>query len=196
MKMCVALFAVAAAAGSALAIDVSAAPIGEEPGYAERGVPIFSAMPGPFAAFPAATGSIGFDDYDSILPGGYDVLTDFKFVGGVTTIGGRLDFNFYHPDGTLISNFFVTLPQAGNFIWTINNINIIIPTDGIVEAVAAADTTGRWYLSTTAPTLGTQNAAFGGAGGGNSHRFELQVPAPGAAALMGLAGLVAGRRRR
>ena len=38
--------------------------------------------------------------------------------------------------------------------------------------------------------------ALCGAGGGNSPRFELQVPAPGAAALLGLSGLVAGRRRR
>jgi hypothetical protein len=196
MKKIVALFALVAAAGSASAINVTAQALDSTFGYDDRGVPIFSAMPGPFAAFPAASGPIGFDDYDSILPGGYDVLTNFKFVGGVSTIGGRLDFNFYHPDGTLISNFFVTLPQAGNFIWTIDNINIVIPTDGIVEAVAAADTTGRWFLATNAPTIGTQNPGFGGAGGGNSHRFELQVPAPGAAALLGLAGLVAGRRRR
>lgn len=196
MKKCIALFALVVAAGSASAINVTATPLTELPGYAERGTPVFSALDGPFAAFPAASGSIGFDDYDSILPGGYDVLTDLKFVGGVTTVGGRLDFNFYHPDGTAINSFFVNLPQAGNFIWTINSINIVIPTDGIMEIVAAADTTGRWYLSTTAPTIGTQNAAFGGGSGGNSHRFELQVPAPGAAALLGLAGLVAGRRRR
>ena len=197
MKKIVALFALVAAAGSASAINVTAAPLTELPGYADRGTPVFSAIPGPYAAFAAATGSLGFDDYDSILPGGYDVLTDLKFVGGVTTVGGTLTFNFFHPDGTAISNFSVTLPQAGNFIWTIDTINVLIPTDGIMQITAGENTTGQWFLSATAPTLGTQSSTFGGANGGAfSHRFELQVPAPGAAALLGLAGLVAGRRRR
>ena len=197
MKKIVALFALVAAAGSASAINVTATPLTEIPGYADRGTPVFSAIPGPYAAFPAGTGSLGFDDYDSILPGGYDVLTDLKFVGGVTTVGGTLTFNFFHPDGTAISNFSVTLPQAGNFIWTIDTINVLIPTDGIMQITAGENTTGQWFLSATAPTLGTQSSTFGGANGGAfSHRFELQVPAPGAAALLGLAGLVAGRRRR
>ena len=197
MKKFVALFALVAAAGSASAINVTATPLTELPGYADRGTPVFTALAGPFAAFPASTGSIGFDDYDSTLPSGYDVLTDLKFIGGVTTVGGTLTFNFFHPDGTAISNFSVNLPQAGNFLWTIDTINLVIPTDGVMQIVAGENTTGRWFLSATAPTLGTQSSTFGGANGGTlSHRFELQVPAPGAAALLGLAGLVAGRRRR
>lgn len=196
MTKTVALLVLSAAAGAASAIDVSWLPLDAASNYDDRGTPVFSAMDGPFAAFAPAAGSLGFDDYDSVLPGGYDVLTDLRFVGGVSTVGGRLDFNFFHPDGTPISSFFVNLPLTGNRIWTINNINTVIPTDGILQVVAASDTTGQWFLAGAAPTIGTQSSTFGGANGGAlSHRFELQVPAPGAMAL-GSIGLLAMRRRR
>jgi hypothetical protein len=196
MTNTVALFVLTAIAGTACAIDVSARPLDEASSFDDRGVPVFSAIGGPFAAFPLASGSLGFDDYNSIATGDYDVLTDLRFIGGVANVGGRLDFNFFHQDGTLISNFFVTLFQSGDFFWTISNINVLIPTDGILQIVASADTTGRWFLSQTAPTIGTQSSTFGGANGGAfSHRFELQIPAPGALAL-GSIGLLAMRRRR
>ena len=200
MKTVIALFALAAAAGTAAAIDVSAQPLTSQAGYGERATPIFSAIPSPYVAFPAGTGVLGFDDYNSTLPGGtYETLTTLRFVGGVTAVGGRLDFNFRQNDGTLFSSFFVNFPSAGNFIWSIgtdaNPIGTLIPADGILEIVADANTTGQWFLSTGVPTLGTEDRAIGSVTT-HSHRFELSIPAPGAAALMGLAGLVAGRRRR
>lgn len=201
MKSVLSFVALAIAAGSASAIVVSARPINEAAGYGERATSVFTALDAPYVGFAAAAGPIGFDDYTSTMPAGtYDNLTVMQFVGGVSTVGGRLDINFYLPGSTTVfSSFFVTLPTAGNFIWTIgsdaNPINLLIPAQGVVEMVAASTTTGRWFLSTTAPTLGTESRTFGSTTT-HSHRFDLAVPAPGCLALLGLGGLVAGRRRR
>ncbi|MSR70347.1 MAG: hypothetical protein EXS17_08395 [Phycisphaerales bacterium] len=54
--------------------------------------------------------------------------------------------------------------------------------------------TGKWFLSTTLPTIGTQVPVTGA----YTHRFEMStngVPAPGAVVLLGLAGLISRRRR-
>lgn len=167
---------------------------------------VFSAMAGPFAAFTAATGSAGFDDYQSTYTDSpYMLLQTFKFVGGVTTVGGGATFNFYDTSENLHSSFSVTLPSAGDFIWTISLETVAgakdsdfgIPAAGYVEMIVDAATTGRWFLSNSAPTIGTESRAPGeGSLDTHSHRFELIIPAPGASALLGLGGLVALRRRR
>lgn len=196
MKNVLGLLALVAVAGTASAqITTTAQPLDAAPGFDVRATPVFSAIPGPYVAFPAATGSLGFDDYDTILAGGNETLTEMRFVGGVQQVGGQLTFNFYDASQALVSSFGATFGQAGNFIWTINNLSVTIPDQGFVEIVAAANTTGQWFLSTSAPTLGTESRDLGTLTT-HSHRFELSIPAPGSLALLGLGGLVVGRRRR
>lgn len=190
--------AVAMLAGTAMAqsYTLHADPIPEGM-YVERGPGvIYSAMAGPFQAFAAAAGNLGVDDYDSILPGGQDNLTALRFVGGVTEVGGIIDFNFFDVASAPVSTFAVQFPQAGNFIWTITLATpVVIQDQGFLQLSTRAGVTGQWFLSTSLPTVGTESRALGDTTT-HSHRFELTVPAPGSLALLGLGGLVAGRRRR
>lgn len=190
--------AVAMLAGTAMAqsYTLHAEPIPQGT-YVDRGPGvIYSAMAGPFQAFPAAAGNLGFDDYDSILPGGQDNLTALRFVGGVTQVGGIIDFNFLDVASAPVSSFAVQFPQAGNFIWTITlGAPVVIHDQGFLQLSTRAGVTGQWFLSTTAPSIGTESRALGDTTT-HGHNFELTVPAPGSLALLGLGGLIAGRRRR
>ena len=154
-----------------------------------------------FQAFPADTGPAGFDDYTSTTASQI-TLEELRFVGGVTSAGGIMSFEFFNAAGdTLVDAFSVAFTDAGNFIYTITlNSEVVIDGAGILQISVDAATTGQWFLSDAAPTIGSEDNMFGGASGGAlSHRFELTgspVPAPGAMALLGMGGLVAGRRRR
>lgn len=158
-----------------------------------------------FQAFAAATGPIGFDDYDSIGAAATTIdVSTYRFVGGVAAAGGILFFEFYDTSSAFVDSFGVQLANPGNFIYTIT-INsypggVVVPESGIHQVVANAGTTGQWFLSDAAPTIGTQSNVFGGASGGAlNHKFEINgdyVPAPATAALLGLGGLAAIRRRR
>jgi len=159
---------------------------------------------GNFSAFAAATGPIGFDDYDSIGANGTIDVSTFRFVGGVQQVGGTMFFDFFDTNSNFVDSFGIALSQAGNFIWTIT-INtypggVVVPEAGILQATVGAGFTGQWFLSDAQPTVGTQSNTFGGASGGAlSHKFEINgdyVPAPASAALLGLGGLAAARRRR
>lgn len=196
MKVVSAL-ALAALAGAASAnIVATPAPLDSEAGYVGRAV-VYSAIPGPYSGFAAATGSIGFDDYASTMTTDVETLQSMRFVGGVTTAGMSLQFDFYSTSAVLVNSFTLAFPQGGNFIWTVNGIDVDIPKNGILQITAPAGSTGRWFLSSTAPSVGTNDPLFGGANGGAlSHRFEFTTPTPGALALLGLGGLAASRRRR
>ncbi len=158
-----------------------------------------------YQAFPAATGAIGFDDYDSIgAPATSIDLSTFRFVGGVQQAAGTMFFDFYDTNSNFVDSFGVTLTNPGNFIYTIT-INtypggVVIPEAGLLQVTVGAGFTGQWFLNADAPTIGTSNSAIGGAAGGLQHKFELNgdyvVPAPASAALLGLGGLAAIRRRR
>lgn len=163
-----------------------------------------------FQAFPAsavnldgATEAIGFDDYTSIASDTTQI-TEFRFVGGVAQESGVMFVDFFDSSGTFVDGFGIQLAMAGNFVYTITvNTEVDVASAGLVQISLDDDglfgdnvqTTGQWFLTAEAATIGA-NGPDGGATGLN-HAFELTtVPAPGAVALLGLGGLVAGRRRR
>ena len=167
--------------------------------------------PNGYVAFTAAGGYVGFDDYDSIGSTGSTVdVSTFRFVGGVQDAGGVAFFEFYDASSNFVDSFGVALSNAGNFTYTIT-INsypggVVIPEAGIAQMYVdgAGDygpaTTGQWFLGDGGATIGSEDNTFGGTGDGTfSHNFEINgdfVPAPASAALLGLGGLAAIRRRR
>lgn len=183
-----------ASAVTANALDSSAS---------DRGAPVYSSIPGGYSAY-AAGAFAKIDDYQSIHPAtgsGNFKMDAWKFVGGVTAIGGILDFFFLDNSNNVISSFGVTLNTAGDFIWTITpTIPANVAVNGRLQIQNRTGTSGRWFMTTTAPFPGTNSLTFGHGSELSPQRqgaFELQaLPAPGAAALLGLGGLVATRRRR
>lgn len=165
--------------------------------------------PNGYQAFPAAGGPIGFDDYDSIGSTGSTIdVSTFRFVGGVDTVGGVAFFEFYDSTSAFVDSFGIAFSQAGNFIWTIT-INsypggVVVPEAGLIQMVVddagafGPATLGQWFLGDAGATVGSSDITVGGATGFD-HNFEINgdyVPAPATAALLGLGGLAATRRRR
>ncbi len=151
---------------------------------------------------------INFDDYSSILSGP-GLLDEFTFVGGVDTAGGVMFFDFFDAGQSFVDGFGVQLPSAGNFIWTIDitNDDVAFTADGFVQASVDDDgsfgaaSIGTWFLTADDATIGDNGAAaFAGGspeGADLNHAFELvNIPGPSSAALLGLGGLFAVRRRR
>lgn len=218
MRLLSVIVAAVGCAASAYAIEipsgqVSSRPIEGDAGYAgrENTIPVFSAIPGPYGAFGAAPGLLGFDDYASTVGAEAFLLGEFTFVGGLAN-PGRMRVEFLTADNVLVNDFTVNLP-AGNNIWTIGlaadpkDSTFLVPAAGIVRMTSIQGVTGapasngQWFLSATAPTIGTQLTTVGSTAGGGSaafsHRFELQqVPTPGTLALAGLGGVLMARRRR
>ncbi|MDX2119353.1 MAG: PEP-CTERM sorting domain-containing protein [Planctomycetota bacterium] len=163
---------------------------------------VYSHIPGPYSAF-AAANYLGFDDYTTTVSGPTASLNSLRFVGGVTTANTTLAFDFYDISGsTLVNSFTATFATAGNFIWTISDLGgFDVNSTGLLEIYGTqSTTTGRWFLSASPTTVGTDDR-FGitdvsGNTTGLQHSFELSIPAPGSLALLGLGGIVAGRRRR
>lgn len=169
---------------------------------------LFNAEAGPYAALPAGSGLRGWTAYQTTASPGADsfFLGQFIFVGGVDTAGASIGFDFYQWDdttgtpGAYVDTFTVALPTAGDFIWTITlDPGFAIPTLGYVEMNIAEDAggLGRWFLTSTAPIVGTTIASFGTPTyASQAFRMVEGVPAPGAIALLGVAGLAGSRRRR
>lgn len=168
----------------------------------------YDAMAGPYASAAAGAGLRGFNYYQTSGTGASMYLGEFEFVGGTSVAGGSVTFNFYNYSGTgtaygsLANSFTVNLSQAGAFLWTIAlDPGFEIPTLGYVEMVNGEGSVGlsRWFVTQTAPIVGSSLGSAFAAQGYPSQGFALiegVVPAPGAIALLGMAGLARGRRRR
>jgi hypothetical protein len=168
----------------------------------------YDATAGPYASLGNGTGLRGFNYYQTSGAGASMYLGEFDFVGGTSVAGGSVTFNFYSYSGTgtavgsLANSFTVNLTQSGAFIWTITlDPGFEIPTLGYVEMVNGSGSLGtsQWFLTQTAPAVGTSLGSTFAAQGYPSQGFALiegVVPAPGAIALLGMAGLARGRRRR
>jgi len=171
---------------------------------ATRGVPVYSSIPGPYSALVAGAFAHR-DDYQSVHPAtgsGNFQMDAMRFVGGVTAVGGILDFFFLDATGsTIISSFGVAFPSAGDFIWTITVGSLPVGVNGQLQIQSRTGTTGRWFATSTAAAPGSNSFTFGHgstfSSGPKIATFELQaLPAPGAMALLGMGGLIATRRRR
>ena len=133
---------------------------------------VFSNLNGPYVSWDPATDILGFDDYDSINNATIN-LSQMKFIGGVQNPGGTLEFEFYDASGTsLMGEFHVSFPDAGNFLYPITPpAGFTIPDAGIMQVRAQAGTTAQWFESTVNPSPGTQNPNIGPTDG-YSHKFE------------------------
>jgi hypothetical protein len=195
----IALLALAGVASASPIITATAEPL-TSGGYSDRVATVYSCLGSPYSAFPAASGSLGFDDYTSTISGDADTMTSFKFVGGVAAVGGSLKIDIYSLSAVLVNSFNVTLPSAGNFVWTIGlGTGVDIPASGIIQISTVGASTGQWFLRPGAPTIGSTSQTYGGFQSGATRfnqAMELIVPSTGTLGLVGLGGLVAGRRRR
>lgn len=172
---------------------------------ANRGVPgtFYSNMDSGsgFQAFPADTGVLGTADYVSTAAGPI-TLSEFRFVGGVANAGEVYFFDFFDTAGNFVDGFGVQASMGGNFIYTITiGSEVIVENAGFVQMSAddgsvLVASTGQWFLSDALATIGDQGLAD--ANPGLDHKFEITgdaIPAPASAAVLGLAGLAARRRR-
>lgn len=169
---------------------------------------VYVGQAGPYAAFAAGAFAQN-DDYQANLANTpYLALPQFQvakviFVGGVTAVGGTLDFFFLDAPGTtVVDSFAVSLPSAGDFIWTITlSPGIYADTNGRLQIQNRTGSSGRWWFTSTAPIEGTNSFAVGTGSGLNPQQnqaFSLQaVPEPGTMIALG-AGIaaIAARRRR
>lgn len=167
---------------------------------------VYSGVPGPYSAFGRAAGNAGFDDYTSTAGSNFN-MAKFVFVGGVANAGESMRFEFYDAAAVLVNSATLALPSGGDFIWTItfgtlpdgSDSTFGVANAGFVQIVTTVGT-GRWFFTSTAPTVGANNVAVGTGAGLNPQRnnaFEIvMAPTPGSLALLGLGGLAAARRRR
>jgi hypothetical protein len=163
-------------------------------------------------------GPLGYDDYDTISSG--VLLSQVKFVGGLTAASGILWFEFYtnFTSPTFVTSFGVHLPASGWWIWTINmGSPFLIPHTGLMQIVANSTFTGgygtypitvagAWFWTSSDAVVtgtnmlgyGTPPATFTTVGGTYSmvHDFAFVIPEPATLALFGAGLLLVVRRRR
>jgi hypothetical protein len=177
-------------------------------GYNPRGIAVYDSLAGPFSSFGANTGMVGYDDYGTAVSDNSMPLAQFKFVGGVTNANEQATFNFYTTSHTLVNTFSVAFPQGGAFTWTVTfgtlpdggDSTFMVPNNGFVEMVVASNATGRFFMTTTSPSVGTNDLLVGSPAERGLERYQafglIVAPAPGSLGLLALGGLAASRRRR
>jgi hypothetical protein len=157
-------------------------------------------------------GYAGFDDYQtSTAPGGsygggVDFMTShdivvFNDTGASSTT--LVFFTFFTASGTPFDSYGVLLPADGTGHWYTINITggMYVPSDGIVQMyvndfnATYGQVPMSWYASSGAPTIGTNNSAFGSDAPDNK-MHTITIPAPASLAMLGLGGALAVRRRR
>lgn len=162
--------------------------------------------------FTPNVGPLGYDDYDTVSG---VLLSQVKFVGGVTAPGGILWFEFYTnlTSPTFVTAFGVQLPSSGWWIWTINmGSPFLVPHTGLMQIVANTNTAyptgiaGAWFWTSSDAVIcgsnilgyGTPPATFTTVGGTFSmvHDFAFIVPEPATLAMFGAGMLLVVRRRR
>ncbi len=172
---------------------------------AQQPVVTYSALSGFLSSQTFSNVDFRVDDFQ-MDPGSFrnepnaNVVTDFQFVGGVENANESIQFFFLDSNGITINSFETApLPSPGNFIWTFTPPAGTIAEDaGFFAAQAPQGSTVTWFLTDTADIGSTQtDGTNDGEFETSAFAFELRnLPGPGAAALFGLAGLAASRRRR
>lgn len=198
MKIILSIAAVLACAGTSMAdLTVTAQPL-DSGVYSARDQVVYSSIPGPYQHIAGGLNSSVSDDFTTTLGAAQD-LTAMRFVGGVadaTTGNNVLHFSILDLSSTEVGAFDVAIPQAGNFIWTINGFagsGVQVPTGGTFTiSSGTATTTMSWFTTNTAASPGTNVADANG----EYQSFELTVPSPTGLAALGMGALAFGRRRR
>jgi MYXO-CTERM domain-containing protein len=190
-----------------------------------RAVPRYDSLgpgAGGYTAFSAATGPVGFDDFDSTSPTPTFVADQFMVAASIAGFGpgslgsycgagggGVAFWTFFNTAGTaVIDSFGVAFPSSGAFIWTITFTGVVnVPDAGFIQMFVDPQyfcvSTGFFALTTPdAVVLGTNSPLTGGASttGGATfvHAWSItdEVPDPATMSLLGLGGLFLARRRR
>jgi hypothetical protein len=152
--------------------NVVAVPIDQDSGYSGRAPGlVYSAIPGPYSFLYNLTGTqFAVEDYVSTLGDAMGNLNEgttapvaLRWVGGANAdmAGRTAKFQFFDTAGNLVpgSTFTITFGAAGAFIYSISlaaNSNIQLPSAGFFSVSPGDATTHiQWYISTTAPTIGS-----------------------------------------
>jgi cysteine-rich repeat protein len=159
-----------------------AAPAGRHPGANPEALTVGWVFDNVLYGSNYSAGTLGYgDDYDTINDAPVDILR-FNFVGGVNTAGDVVFFDFYGQDGsggpdfgTYYGFIGVQLPYGGNYAWTLitqvldpSYTPTLVPDAGWIFGSGGAligDGSGDWFLTDTAPGIGTEDPAQGGCPG-------------------------------
>ena len=183
-------------------VTLSWAPVDDPNPFGPRNTVAFSSLPGTVGLggfFPGTTHMS--EDYTTV--DGLDFsLKIFRYTGGVGASGDVVWFDFYDAASVYYNYFGVQLPYVGIYNWTITiSTPFNVTGSGFIDAYAdslyvVTTSTMNWYGGAGA-TIGSSNPSYGFLSAyGYEMAFEMETPAPGALALLGLAGLATRRRRR
>ena len=147
----------------------------ESTAFAAAGTVLFDAMTSPLGAASSGSGPLGYDDYNTTLGAGTSLSVE-KVTIYVTwdTIGGLVEFVFYDADLNPVGSRDVYPSAVGTYTYSLNiSTPITVPDIGFMLVYANAPTTGRWWVGTDAPAVGSEDRSAGTAAPNYSYRFAL-----------------------